>query len=107
MLLSLFWLVGLAASFSFPPDAKTSKAWQDNQSSLSELFSPELTFRTSGENPGVPGFKADLGFTAFVNSGSRIDWLLPHSQYRAPAFFQKSRPLFDVLITFFHFFYTW
>lgn len=107
MLLSLFWLIGLAAAFSFPPNAKTGNAWQDNKSSLSELFSPELAFRTSGENPEVPGFKANLGFTAFANSAGRIDWLPPHTQYRSPAFFQKSRPLFDVLITFFYFFYTW
>ncbi len=107
LLLSFFWLLGLAAAFSFPPTAKTVIDLQDNQSVLSELFSPELTFRSSGENPEVPGFKADLGFSGFLSSSIIIEWLPSHSQYLAPAFFKKSRPLFDVLVTFFYFFYTW
>lgn len=107
LLLSLFWLIGLAAAFSFPPDAKTGFELQDNQSVLSELFSPELAFRSSGENPEVPGFKADISISGFINSEVKIDWLHSHTQYLSPAFFKKSKPLFDVLITFFYFFYTW
>lgn len=107
LILSLFWLIGLAAAFSFPPAVKTNVARPDNQSSLSELFSPELAFRTPGENPEVPGFKADLGYTDFANSDVQVDWLPPHTPYLSPGFFKKSRPLFDVLTTFFHFFYTW
>jgi hypothetical protein len=107
LLLSLAWLLGMAAAFSFPPNAKSSVDHKDNQSFLSELFSPELTFRISGENPQVPGFKADFSFAGIIDSTVGIDWLPPHSQYLSPAFFKKSRPLFDVLITFFHFFYTW
>lgn len=107
LLLSCFWLLGLAAAFSFHPDAKTGFELLDHQSVISELFSPELTFRSSGENPEVPGFKADLGFSGFLSSSIKIEWLPSHSQYLSPAFFKKSRPLFDVLVTFFYFFYTW
>lgn len=107
LLLSCFWLLGLAAAFSFPPDAKTGFELQNNQSVVSELFSPELTFRSSGENTEVPGFKAELGFSGFLNSAVNIEWLPSHSQYLSPAFFKKSQPLFDVLVTFFYFFYTW
>lgn len=107
LLLSLFWLIGLAAAFSFPPNVKTGIDHKDNQSVLSELFSPELTIRFSGDNPEVPGFKADLSISGFINSEESTDWLPSHTQYLSPAFFKKSRPLFDVLITFFYFFYTW
>lgn len=107
LLLSCFWLLGLAAAFSFPPEAKTDFELQDNQSVLSELFPPELTFRNSGENPEVPGFKAEISFSGFFNSSAKIEWLPTHSQYLSPAFFKKSRSLFDVLVTFFYFFYTW
>ncbi|MFN3996521.1 hypothetical protein [Algoriphagus sp.] len=107
LLLSLFWLIGLAAAFSFPPHVKTGVEHSDNQSVLSELFSPELTLRVSGNNPDVPSFKPDLSFAGFIDSTVGIDWLPSHSQYHSPAFFSKSKPLFDVLITFLHFFYTW
>jgi hypothetical protein len=107
LLLSCFWLLGLAAVFSFPPDAKTGMALENNRSELNQLYSPELTLRCSGENLVVPGFKADLSFAGFIDSAVGIDWLPFHSPYLSPAFFQKSKPLFDVLILFFHFFYTW
>lgn len=107
LLLSCFWLLSLAIAFSFPPKAKSRTDLNSNQSALSELPAVALAFRNSGENPEVPAFKADIGLSGFLNSAEEIDWLPSHSQYLSPAFFKKSRPLFDVLITFFYFFYTW
>ena len=107
LLLSLFWLIGLAAAFSLPPNVKTGIDHESTHSVLSELFSPGLTIRISGESPEVPGFKADFNFAGFIQSCETIEWLPSHSQYLSPAFFTKSKPLFNVLITFFYFFYTW
>jgi hypothetical protein len=107
LLLSCFWLLSLSITFSFPPRAKSGTDLKANQSVLSELPAIELAFRNSGENPEVPGFKADIGLSGFLNSSEKIEWLPSHSQYLSPAFFKKSRPLFDVLITFFYFFHTW
>ncbi|WP_111669553.1 hypothetical protein [Algoriphagus litoralis] len=107
LLLSCFWLLSLAIAFSFPPTAKSVKDHTGNQSVLSELPAITFAFRNSAENPEVPGFKADIGLSGFINSIEKIEWLTSHSQYLSPAFFKKSRPLFDVLITFFYFFHTW
>jgi hypothetical protein len=107
LLLSCFWLLGLAAAVSFSPDAKAGFDLKENQSLLNEEFSPELSFLSSGENPEVPGFKADLGFSGLFQSAIWIDWLPSHYQYLSPAFFKKSSSFFDVFVSFFYFFYTW
>lgn len=107
LLLSLAWLIGLIAVFSFPPIVKNGLDTHGNQSTLSEIVTPEMTLRVSGENPEVPGFKADWSFIGLISSEININWTPSHSQYLSPAFFTKSRPLFDVLVTFFYFFHTW
>jgi hypothetical protein len=107
LLLSLCWLLGLIAVFSFPPGIQSDADPGSSDPVLSEWSSPELILRTSGEAPEVPGFKAEWRFFDLISSDRHI---LPQSskvKTLAPSFIKKSRPLFDVLITFFYFFYTW
>lgn len=106
-LLSLSWLIGLVAVFSFPPEIKIKSDGFTHQSELREITAPELVLRTSGQSPEVPAFKADLHFSDLLGSYSDIDFVPCLAQYLSPSFFTKSKALFNVLITFFYFFYTW
>lgn len=107
LLLSLSWLIGLIAVFSFPPSIKWTPEPDSQQSELREITAPDLVLRAAGQTPEVPAFKADLHFSDLLSSYYKTDFVPSISQYLAPSFFAKSRPLFDVLITFFYFFYTW
>ena len=51
-LLSLSWLIGLIAFFSFPPAIKTASD-HHHKSELSEISAPDLVLRTSGPSPEV------------------------------------------------------
>ena len=104
-LLSLSWLIGLIAVFSFPPAINTTSD-HHHKSELSEISTPDLVLRTSGPSPEVPAFKADFNFAGLLTSNWISEFAPSESQYFPPSFFTKSRPLFDVLITFFYFFYT-
>ncbi|MDP2043122.1 MAG: hypothetical protein Q8S14_16920 [Algoriphagus sp.] len=107
LLLSLSWLLGLIAVFSFPPDIQSDADHGSSTALLSEWSSPELIIRTSGEIPEVPGFKAEWKFFDLISSDRYIQLLSSKVKTHTPSFIKKSRPLFDVLITFFYFFYTW
>ncbi|WP_343852136.1 hypothetical protein [Algoriphagus jejuensis] len=107
VLLSLAWLIGMVAVFSFPPSIKKESHRQSHHSELSEITAVELVFRSAGQSPEVPAFKAELNFADLVSSQSSISFASLGSHYFSPSFFTKSRPLFDVLITFFYFFHTW
>ena len=106
-LLSLAWLIGMVAIFSFPPAAKRSTSEHPRQSELRHVSVPGLVSSLSDHSPSVPAFKADLNLSAFLGSHWKVDFIPSLSQYLAPSFFSKSRALFDVLITFFYFFHTW
>lgn len=107
LLLSLSWLIGLIAVFSFPPSIKTLPDHHSQQSELREITVPDLVLRVSGQTPEVPAFKADIHFSDLLGAYSKTDFVPFITQYLSPSFFAKSRPLFDVLITFFYFFHTW
>ena len=106
-LLSLAWLIGMVAIFSFPPAAKRSTGEYPRQSDLKQISTPGLVTNLSDHSPSVPAFKASLNLSAFLGAQWRVDFIPAPSQYLSPAFFSKSRALFDVLITFFYFFHTW
>ncbi|OOG74813.1 hypothetical protein [Algoriphagus sp. A40] len=107
LLLSLSWLIGLIAIFSFPPSIKSAAEPHSQHSELREITAPDLVLRASGQTPEVPAFKADLHFSDLLSANSKTDFVPSITQYLSPSFFTKSRPLFDVLITFFYFFHTW
>lgn len=107
LLLSLTWFLGMIAVFSFPPNLKAKADRSAQHSVLNELGTLELTLRISGDNPEVPGFKANANFVGFLGSDQNIYVLSNQLKSLSPNFFKKSRPLFDVLITFFYFFHTW
>lgn len=106
-LLSLAWLIGLIAVFSFPPAIKADSRFPFQKSELREITAPDLIYRSSGQTLEVPAFKADLSILDLISSKCSADFGPSSSKYLSPSFFTKSRPLFDVLITFFYFFYTW
>jgi len=106
-LLSLAWLIGMVAIFSFPPAVKRSSGEHPRQSELSHVSVPGLVSNLSDHTTSVPAFKADLNVSAFLGSHWKVDFVPSLSQYLSPSFFSKSRALFDVLITFFYFFHTW
>lgn len=107
LLLSLCWLLGLIAVFSFPPIIQTDAVHGSTTAVLSEWSSPELNIRTSGEIPEVPGFKAEWRFFDLLSSDRYNQLLSSKVKTQTPSFIKKSRPLFDVLLTFFYFFHTW
>jgi hypothetical protein len=107
LLLSLCWLLGLVAVFSSPPIIQSKADHGSSTAVLSEWSSPELIIRTSGEITEVPGFKAEWRFFDLISSDRHIQPLSSKINAHTPSFIKKSRPLFDVFITFFYFFYTW
>jgi len=106
-LLSLAWLIGMVAIFSFPPAAKNSQADQSRQAQLQSISAPDLHYSISDQTPEVPAFKANLNISVFLSALWSVAFIPSNSQHFSPSFFSKSRALFDVLITFFYFFHTW
>jgi hypothetical protein len=106
-LLSLAWLVGMLAFFSFPPTVKISASDHPLKGELRSISSPDLHFSISDQSPEVPAFKAALNISVLLSATWSVAFIPPISQYLSPSFFSKSRALFDVLITFFYFFHTW
>ena len=106
-LLSLTWLIGMLAFFSFPLDAKNSLRSKSQQSELKSVSAPNLIFNVSDHSPEVPAFKIGLSLIDFLSANWSIDLIPSFSQYLSPSFFTKSKALFDNFITFFYFYYTW
>lgn len=107
ILLSLAWLFGMAAVFSVPPSFKNSHREHSRQSELKNISTPCLVSNISDSVHEVPTFKAGPTLTDFLSAQWSVDFIPSTNQTFAPSFFTKSRALFDVLITFFYFFYTW
>lgn len=105
--LSLAWLVGVVAVFSFPPALDNSHRSASQTSELKAISSPNLVFNLVDQSPEVPAFKASLSLADFVGNAWSADFVPPLTQYLSPSFFAKSKALFDVLTTFFYFFHTW
>lgn len=107
LLLSLAWLVGIVAVSSFSPAPRQSPDHPSHRSELGVVGTPGLNCWNSGQSPEVPAFRADLAGAALLGSWVHPELIPSVSQYYSPSFFNKSRALFDVLITFFYFFHTW
>jgi hypothetical protein len=106
-LLSLAWLVGMLAFFSFPPAAKIAGTDPATQAKLRSISAPDMHFSISDHSPEVPAFKANLNISSFLSTTWSVAFIPPLRQYLSSSFFTKSRAKFDVLSTFFYFFHTW
>jgi hypothetical protein len=106
-LLTLCWIIGMSAVFSFPPKIETN-AYADIPSAVvGEIQGPQIHFRTVSGPPQIPPFEVDWSVIHKFNSIWIPDFKQVFLEYFAPAFFQKSRALFDVKETFIRYFYTW
>lgn len=107
LLLSLTWLIGMVAVFSFPP---TTDAYSDSstqQSVIQKISSPEILLRTSTESLEIPPFKIDWRFNGFLYPAFSVEFFTVYPIYLSSSAYDRSGPLFNILITFFHYFHTW
>ncbi len=105
--LGLVWLIGIVAVFSFPPPSKLRTETNSSSAELKGISTPDLVFSLVDHSPEVPAFKASLGIADLKNTDWSVAFVPSFLQYLSPSFFTKSKALFDVLTTFFYFFYTW
>lgn len=106
-LLSLCWVIGMVAVFSFPPQIIIESEGKNNQTILKEVSTPDLHLRSSVENLKTPPFEVDWRLSAKLNSEWIPEFLSPSTIYLAPSFFQKSRALLDIRQFFIRYYYTW
>ncbi|REG94214.1 hypothetical protein [Algoriphagus antarcticus] len=98
------WLVAVC-NFSGQPNFQVK---QTSISVLSDLSSlPDLQFFELGNHPEVPGFKVDWSLSGKLNSEIESFGSLSEIGCLTNSFFKKLVTLFDVKITFLHFFYPW
>lgn len=98
------WLIAVF-NFSGQPDLQIK---QTSISVLSDLSGvPELQFFELGNHPEVPGFKVDWSLSGKLNSELESFTSLSEMGRLTTLFFKKVVTLFDIKITFLHFFYPW
>ncbi|RIW15787.1 hypothetical protein D0X99_10210 [Algoriphagus lacus] len=107
LFLSLTWLIGMIAVFSFPPTLDASTDSSNEQSIIQKISSPEILLRTSSESLEIPPFKIDWRFNGFLYPPFSVEYFTVYPIYLSSSFYDRSNPLFDILITFFHYFHTW
>lgn len=107
LFLGLTWLIGMIAVFSFPPTLERSADPTTQNAVIQKISSPDLLLRTSSESLEVPSFKIDWRFQGFLNPEFSVEFFRVYPIHLTSSVYDRSGPLFDVLIIFFHFFYTW
>ncbi|MBC6367852.1 hypothetical protein [Algoriphagus sp. AK58] len=105
--LSLCWMIGMVAVFSFPPKIIIESEGKSSQTFLKEVSGPDLHLRTTFENLKTPPFEVDWRLSAKLNSEWIPEFFSTSVVYLAPSFFQKSRALLDIKQFFIRFFYSW
>lgn len=107
MMISLSWVLWFVAVFSFP--ITIASADKDfSRDSISSLNGPaQIQFNSNSELLEIPEFKVDWSLNARLNPDWYFDSISPSGVYLSSSFFKKSTPLFDVKVTFIHFFHTW
>ena len=105
--ITLCWVVGMMAVFSFPPKINLHESHAAAQTVLNELSSPDLHIRTSFEELKTPPFEIDWRLNAKLNSEWIPGFLTTEIAHISPSFFQKSRSLLDIRQFFIHFFHSW
>lgn len=105
--ISLCWVVGMMAVFSFPPKIDLYEANPVGKTVLKELSSPDLHIRTSFEELKTPPFEIDWRLSAKLNSEWIPGFLSTEIAHISSSFFQKSRSLLDIRQFFIQYFYSW
>lgn len=107
VMIALSWVAWLVAVFAFPiSENSTLKDFShDSVSTINGLA--QIQFNSGPELLEIPEFKVDWSLNAKLNPDWYFDLLSPRKAYLSPSFFKKSIPLFDVKVTFLHFFHTW
>jgi hypothetical protein len=107
VMISLSLGIWLTAVFNFsgPPNTQIQQTSISVFSDLSVL--PDLKFFELGNHPEVPGFKVDWSLTGKLNSELGNVASITEEGSLPSSFFKKAVSLFDVKITFMHFFYPW
>jgi len=104
-MISLSWMAWLIAVFSFPaPHIKDNAGHETAVNDLS--FSQTMQLNGSAEVPEIFDYKVAWSFI----SSAVYSWEFKHFTKISDqvfSFSKKSTPLFDVKITFIHFYYTW
>jgi len=98
------WLV-VVFNFSGQPNPQVQQTTISVVSDLSVL--PDLKFFELGNHPEVPRFKVDWSLTGKLNSELESFVNLSDMGCLTTSFFKKLVILFDIKITFLHFFYPW
>lgn len=106
LLLGLVWLVSLCAMLSFPPQLQFDSN-EDSIGAVHEADAPAIHLLISGDHPKTPAFVVDWSVWAKFNSpGSPVQFRGKSSPLLS-SLFKKSLALFDVKVTFTHFFHHW
>lgn len=98
------WLVAVF-NFSEQPNFQVQQTSVSVFSNLSGL--PDLKFFELGNHPEVPRFKVDWSLTGKLNSELSSIASFADEGCLTSSFFKKVVALFDVKITFMHFFFPW
>jgi hypothetical protein len=107
LFLILSWLMGLVAVFSSPPPRDLVSKDSAGHSVIQKITTPDLLVRNSPEQLEVPSFQFDWRMVGFGLPSYSIHFFTVLPIFLATYFYAGSKPLFEVLITFFYFFYTW
>lgn len=107
LFLSLSWLIGMIAVFSFPPPLDPSTDSGAKQSVIQKISSPEILLRTSTESLEIPPFKIDWRFNGFLYPAFSVEFFTVYPISLSSSIYDRSGPLFNILITFFYYFHTW
>jgi len=105
--LGLIWLTSLSAFLSFPHHSEPNRKVQDSFGTVQESTSPIIHILGSNYIPKTPPFSIDWSVWTKFNSLWSSFGLEVGETCLQSSFFKKSLPLFDVIVTFIHFFHTW
>lgn len=107
LMISLSLGIWLVAVFNFSGQSN-SQVQQTTISVVSDLsVLPDLKFFELTNHPEVPTFKVDWSLTGKLNSALESFANLSDLGCLTSSFFKKIDVLFDIKITFLHFFYPW
>ncbi|MEB2775214.1 hypothetical protein SYJ56_07835 [Algoriphagus sp. D3-2-R+10] len=106
-LLGLIWLVSLSAIFLVSPQSDLAKIGKERHEIVQEVTSQEILPLISSDTPKTPSFVIDWNLWSKFNS----EWISLKYGLKDTSlfysFFKKSFALFDVKVTFIHFFHPW